>query len=358
MWKICLIVTVLIFVFACSQERSDIKKIMIDYRNPSEMKLSRYISGVKVCRLETTDKNLVGDVLDIELYGNRIYLLDGATNSLHIYDTTGKLVRVFNKVGRGPGEYVRLRDVEVKENGIFLLDYSTQAVLHYDFDMNFIDRTKFDFFPCAFKVLPDGYLFFGERTLKAPDYAFYKVSGQRTDGFLPRETGRKPKYNFGASSVFAGDSDQWFALRYSNYIYSLEGGEMQLTGQLDFKDKTFPEDRLLLSDYNLYDPDFSYLVRNNMYQVDSCLWIDYFYNKKRFFACYDMRTEKVETGEMENDLLPDFRFFPRWLRNRMWIDCVNADAIVSTFPWMMEKYPCLNGLEEGDNPVLVLYVFK
>lgn len=94
MRKIYLIVMVLMLGYACTSERSDIKKIVIDYQNPSEMKLSRYISEVKLCRLETTDKNLVGDVWDIELYGNRIYLLDGATNSLHIYDTTGKLVRV------------------------------------------------------------------------------------------------------------------------------------------------------------------------------------------------------------------------------------------------------------------------
>lgn len=50
--------------------------ISIDNKNTSQKLLSDYFELYKVCPLETTDQNIIGQIKRIEIYNGDIYILD------------------------------------------------------------------------------------------------------------------------------------------------------------------------------------------------------------------------------------------------------------------------------------------
>jgi len=60
--------------------------------------------------------------IKLDIFGNQIYVLDGAERSIKILDTKGNLIKTIGKRGQGPGEFVNATDFYIDKNHIFVLD--------------------------------------------------------------------------------------------------------------------------------------------------------------------------------------------------------------------------------------------
>lgn len=152
--------------------------ISIDNKNTNQKLLSDYFELYKVCPLETTDQNIIGQIKRIEIYNGDIYILDEINNCVFQHDSTGRYIRTLNRIGRGPEEYMRLTDMKVNVQGLFLVDYTQQAMLQYDHDLKFIRKIHFDCFPFEFKFFKDKLFIYSERNNTNNDYCFYETDFQ------------------------------------------------------------------------------------------------------------------------------------------------------------------------------------
>lgn len=75
-------------------------------------------SDVKYIPLETTPSSLIASI-DKFLYNDTglLYILDKEQGSILIFNKEGKFVSSIKKSGEGPGEYVKLIDMDVDKNG-------------------------------------------------------------------------------------------------------------------------------------------------------------------------------------------------------------------------------------------------
>jgi hypothetical protein len=96
--------------------------------------LSDIVKKVRPIRLEETDYALIGEIHEIQVVNNQIFVLDMLiAKKLFVYDMNGKYIRQIGAMGQGPDEYMGISyfciDPDRKE--IYLLDYWKNRLMKY-----------------------------------------------------------------------------------------------------------------------------------------------------------------------------------------------------------------------------------
>lgn len=63
------------------------------------------------------------------------------------------------------------------------------------------------------------------------------------------------------------------------------------------------------------------------------------------------------TGVVKNDLIQDYRFFPRWGDKNYLVEEINAVLLCEYFPELLNNKN-LRKLSPNDNPVILIYKIK
>lgn len=100
-----------------------------------EMWASRFIQFVHFIKLETSDKCLLGVVQKIELNNGDLFIKDDQ-NKVFRFDVNGKFLNTIGQKGKGPGEFLGVRDFSVFGNSVWV--YHRQVLHEYDLEGNFI----------------------------------------------------------------------------------------------------------------------------------------------------------------------------------------------------------------------------
>lgn len=68
-------------------------------------------TNLKVIPLENSEFSIIGKLKKVELKGNKIYILDGKSNSVKCFTIEGEFVEEISNLGEGPGMYYLLTDI-------------------------------------------------------------------------------------------------------------------------------------------------------------------------------------------------------------------------------------------------------
>jgi hypothetical protein len=156
------LIFILFCVFAflsCSKNKktqiSDIPVLKVsDLKAVENIKLddTNYFDKVELIKLETTDESILGEISQIEVFENHIYILDRQGNSLKKFDLAGKYLHDIGRVGLGTEEYNAVRAFYINPNfkTINIYDPLKSSVLQYDFSGKYIKTTKSGDFDLTF----------------------------------------------------------------------------------------------------------------------------------------------------------------------------------------------------------------
>jgi len=88
--------------------------------------------------LETTPENLVGFVKQLEFDEENLVLHD--EQDIYCFSWEGKLLSKFNHYGKGPGEYIKIRNIRLlsKKKSILVSDVRQNKILEYNLTGDFI----------------------------------------------------------------------------------------------------------------------------------------------------------------------------------------------------------------------------
>ncbi|MDR0572675.1 MAG: 6-bladed beta-propeller [Tannerella sp.] len=354
----------LLLLISCSDKQSNDfeTQITVDYKNLSEVRLSEYVEDVSVVKLETSGDCIIGNIAKIQLYEDRIYILDDLSNAVYIFDKNGAFTGCLNRRGAGPGEYVLLKDMCVSEKGILVLDFSTQSLLLYDFNFNLKEKTGYSSYSSNVIVTDTTFWTYNEPSPWTEDYQLEHIdkNGRIIKGYFPRgEYNGETMMNWMSSNVFQVNNDEfYFSPRYGNIIYKKKDDQWDGNINISFGNKTFPANRFI-GDYNIYSDEFDYIIRDKFYISDKLVVLDFFLKNIRHFSFTDRETKITKSGKTVNDIIAGLeRFAPMYFDDNYLIDSIEAEYVIESFPVVMEYDKSLSGLSVTDNPVLLFYKLK
>lgn len=106
--------------------------------------------------LQTTDSSLISKIEKLQLRNSKYYILD-RSQSILLFDFTGKFIRSFNHKGQSGTEYIGANDMEVDDNGdIYVCDFSGSKIIKYNEKGVFLETIKIPVQTNSFKLLSQG----------------------------------------------------------------------------------------------------------------------------------------------------------------------------------------------------------
>jgi hypothetical protein len=264
MCKYLLISLITIFLVGCNHQKNqkplnqegDYITIPI---NPKEalktVNMSEIFSDIEYIPLESVDKHLIGNVRQVVVYKDRIYVFDQyKTQSVFCFQQDGKFLFELNRKGQGPNEYHYLQGISIDYDNDHLLLYCSQKIIVCDLEGNLIEsHQNKDSWSPKFSYIGDGYAaFYGGYITNNDDYAKnelipnllitntddYKV--ENTDLFF--QTIGMVTQNFNSFSSYQNGTVTLYA-EYNDTIYHLSKKAVERAYYVDFgdmkKDKGF-----------------------------------------------------------------------------------------------------------------------
>jgi hypothetical protein len=201
--------------------------------NPEEI-----FDSYEYVALETTEDNLIGDISAIEVTDSRIYVLDKRMRkACFVFDREGKYIGKIDRMGRGPGEYTYIQDMQVHDGLVYFLTFPN-AVMVYTEEGKFVKKHDLKDRFNHFMMLDENTIWLSSEKSNDTGYEFILYdcnTGEYVAQVDPFEKRNEFGYQFQPFTV-VDEGDIWTTKRFGSTIYSLT--EDALTPLYDFKFNT------------------------------------------------------------------------------------------------------------------------
>ena len=164
----CIVLLLILFVIQVSP---------CDSKNKKSAGFKMKLTKIKDITLKETDDSLIGECLKIRVDENeRIYYWDWPQNTVLVFDQSGSQVRKIGKQGRGPGELNNIRNFDVKNGKICILNNSGYTISIFDTTGNFINSFRLktneylEIVGLCMNLSSDGYIYASVRKYKRSDF--------------------------------------------------------------------------------------------------------------------------------------------------------------------------------------------
>lgn len=243
--KFSLYFACLLLLWACSDR--GVSEVLIEYEklSPVDFFSPAHYSNVKYVSLDSST-TLLGDNLHLKIIDDCIYIFDQQQSSVLTYNSSnGALINCISRLGRGPGEYIFIKDFYIDNNkNIILLCDPKPKVIKYNQSGNFISETPLSFNGLSFTKQNNNYWFYKDRihhdsfnnnTIVKTDSSFQPISS-----YLPlQETllGGFSEMNFSNTE----DGDILFKHVFDNSVYKIHRDTIIPVYKIDWGTYKYPE---------------------------------------------------------------------------------------------------------------------
>jgi hypothetical protein len=340
---------------SCKSGESRDRAIVIDLTEKQEIALSDIVDRIRAVPLIMPETDLLGNIKDVCVAGDTVYVLDDLTASLLAFDmNTGLLIKRICHRGNGPNEYVNPVAITFDADKLYLLDLPTKHIISYDRELNPMETISLTFPAWDFIATQDGFLLQNLARLETLNKVVRTdKKGTVLGSYLPfSNVNGDEEYMSGVGRRFVKTSGDkvLFSEAYSNKIFIFDEMGYDLSCSMDFIRYNPPPD------VN-YNPEL-------MEQYAFCdiffVWGDGYImgvlkDSEHYYCFYNPSEGKQRAGKVrdEKDGLP---FFPRWqFGGTLLGSCLYVDI---GKPENINKYvniPSFDKIKLDDEDILLLF---
>lgn len=348
------------------------------------------IKSHKFIALETNENSLIGNIEKILSDSSFLFIFDYDNNSVLKFGSDGHFIKKIAKHGKGPGEYLKLSDIAIdKKNKLLsLLDFDGRKIILFDYNGNFVSEESMPFLFDSFFYLNDKLILnTGLLTnIATPKIDFYQLVVTNHKLMPVFKTFSYSKSLRGSEFLMAANNPlreyanklYYHNLLSADTIWCIKDSSYYPAFVLNFKDglrnKKNTENDVIT--YIMQKKEQSFIGNYAITTDFACFNI---VNKNRYVfpLFYSKRTGNVLYGTISGltnykksqpisllNLLTDF--VPQTVLNdtsfcRIWQPYIlkniykNANKSISLN--IKDKH-FIEGVNEGDNPILLLYSLK
>lgn len=373
---------------------ANLEEIDIDQAvNMDKMVFSSYFKEPKTIVLEKKEDCIIKEITSLEIFNNRIYILDSELNKLYVFKKDGTFEKTIGEKGRGHGEYLEISD--------FSIDRSLKILYLWDEALDMAHKYKLPTgeYISSVKTERNGartycMLFFNKRlylnrssedaSIKYHIKEIDESNGNQTASYLSSD-----EYNLGwnyplriSNSYFycKNSKEPKYIEMFSDTIIGFTEKGLQPAYAIKSKDFVKKQDiEHIVSkqgENNLYDMSKLY-NSNKIYQIsclaenESMLIFKYIRGDSPCFLLYDRIKNKSITSEiMSNDYIARDNTIPMdimYCDKKYALSVLNpiymkyfVDYFVSKnkISPELDNYDSIKQLKEDSNPVLFLHEYK
>lgn len=230
---------VILSIAACGGNApKNLSEIKINTSNLSNLSFNDIYQVKKVIPLETSDESLLGQIISVCYVNDHIYIRTGAhsmsCNGYTVFNNEGQFVYKQSKVGRGPGEYLKISSLHfngdsiIVANGNKLIYYNTKGELIFE-NSNMPDKMYFDMFYVGDGTILANYV---RPTVDEGNYfslQLFSKTGENLKGFLPIREEFTKTLTFTSIPLFIrNNSSIYYTPMVRNAIYEYIPKNMEL----------------------------------------------------------------------------------------------------------------------------------
>ena len=117
----------------------DYPTIKLDLSNEPVFIRPDSLLGEKVIiPLETTEESIIGEIDKLEIVHDTLYILDDDQDMIFLFDKTGKYITRIADIGRGPQEYLGIKDFHIDDSIIYVAADQNQKIFCYNLQGDFL----------------------------------------------------------------------------------------------------------------------------------------------------------------------------------------------------------------------------
>ena len=382
-----------LFIF-CGCYNKSLKDSIIEIIDLSEAlaskgmptKISEYADEIQYCFLETTDECLIDKIDKVMVDDSLIFIFN--KKQFFVFNISGKFERIIGKMGKGPGEYLRIMDftINADDDLIYIFDSDQRKVISYNYFGELGIEFKLNSSPTCIASLNNEFLIFSwvkPDFIGNDNYGFskYTMNGNLISKMFNRE-GENAESSMPSTFLtrlnYYCDSLTYWEINLDTIYRINESGKIIPRYRIDYKRNTQSKDMNKISE-NVFR--YSYFMETDKY----LFFLRGVFNNDIKHIIYNKETGEIcniryNHGDLKHmltlgfindidggypflpvDALKDGRlyctFFPYELKSL--IAERKNDKIEITDKFKQEKlYSKINNSNITDNPVIMLVSMK
>ena len=325
----------IILYFACTSHKGKIiteespilktnyTKIKIPSKYDNLLQIDSIFDTICITPLETNKNCLISSVNKVLINNDLVYIQNQRDN-LYVFSIDGKFIREIGKKGKGPGEFMELRDFDIDNDGnVYILDF--RKIQKYSSKGRFLEKYRFEFAPndmihcnpLQFALCEKNNFYiwggsFGIHENKNKNlFLMYKMNkkGEILERYFPLKYNVVHNHNQFSKFMERYDIVPWYG---SNIIYSVSNESVRTRYMIDFGDHAFrgdvPKGFKSLSEFKAeVDQKYANSISN---VVETNDWLYFMFRYKRYVknVFYSKRLKKTFVSQpyprVPNRLMP------------------------------------------------------
>ncbi|TKG94743.1 6-bladed beta-propeller [Puteibacter caeruleilacunae] len=254
-----------------------------------DIKFSSIFKSVKLIPLETKPECLIGYIDQIQVYNDRIYILDSTkARSLMVFNMDGTFIRKIGSKGRGRGEYLSpsVFAINKTDGTIHILDRRSNRIICYTTNGEIVKEFKLSKKGSVsqFTILDNAYFFSLTPSYKRPTVHLMlkqAINSKTTVNIFPLNThglGFNQPINY-SMNFYQGNNDVKYTRILFDTIYSITDDRIKPFITINTSNKITPSDIDEMNSYktvseytrNYHSTCEKYLGMNNYLENDKLI---------------------------------------------------------------------------------------
>lgn len=326
-----------------------------------------HFKDVYFTKLTTPEDELIGKIDKVIVFKENLYILDSKSNAIYVMSAEGAYIRRIQRLGRGPGEYIKLSDFAILEarEELVVFSVSGRKLIHYDLEGNLIKELRTPYWMREFAVVDSDHYYFVTEGKNHTGYHLLVLDsmGGAVKKALPSETPNNRFNLYGASMITKSQNHTWMLMPLSNNIYELSEDGINLRYSLKIENHEFDHDQVDFENRIQMTEDFNnhndkYLLTGQYFVTDKL--VSFGINKSQsnarilVYSKKSKSTKQCQLWLLEDELYLNAPFF---LNNKL-VSIMPANWLVKNKTELAKKYDVgdlFDGLNNMSNDVLVSY---
>ena len=297
-----------LFLLTCNVDKSPSEnsylKIIVPENNLNDF--SNQLTFKSITKLETKPESIFRDPTKVLVNNHILFVYDRSLQKILLFDKNGIFVGKLDQKGRGPNEYIDLRDFQITSDKLIaILTYD--KVMYYDFNFHLVNIYKigikndqnYYLNPTHFYQINDTYYLWNGtigidyNKEKMPFLMYSGRNGKIINGYFPLA------HKLIGSNRFSAFNNRVLITPtiHNDTIYSIDNGKLEIAFKIDFGKYNLPKGYINVYEdmQKLFSSDYCTNISNLM-ETKEYLYFEYVQRKRMMQGLFSKTTGKCVTG--------------------------------------------------------------